>query len=154
MQLIFRCPRCSATGRIDDVERLDRVTCAQCDFERPVSPDDLRDGQPARCLACGCEDLWRQKDFNPKFGLMMVGLGILFSTIAWARMEPVIAIGILMGFALIDMALFVLMRDVLVCYRCGARHRHSNPSEEHPKFNLELHERYRQEAIRLEQSKS
>ena len=42
------------------------------------------------------------------------------------------------------------MRDVLVCYRCQARHRHTPLDGRHERFNLETHERYRQEALRLE----
>ncbi len=152
MQLVFRCPSCSQTGTLEAAETASLLRCASCGWERSIATEDVADGRPKRCLCCGCEDLWRQKDFPQRLGLLMVGMGILFSTIAWARMEPVIAIAILMGFALIDMVLFVVMPDVLVCYRCGARHRHAQPPEEHPRFNLELHERYRQEAIRLEEA--
>ncbi len=57
-----------------------------------------------------------------------------------------------MAFALADLLLYALMPDVLVCYRCGSRHRYVNLDEDHPRFSLELHERYRQEAKRLEGS--
>ncbi len=152
MQLVYRCPGCGETAIVDRVESTRRAECAACGRSRDVPGGDLVDGLPVRCLACGCDDLWRQKDFPQRLGVMMVGLGILGSTVFWARMEPVAAIGVLMGFALIDMLLFVLMRDVLVCYRCGARHRKVDRAEDHARFNLETHERYRQEAIRLEES--
>jgi DNA-directed RNA polymerase subunit RPC12/RpoP len=154
MQLVYRCPRCGETQRPDAIEAAPLVHCGHCGWERTIAGGDVVDGRPTRCLCCGCEDLWRQKDFPQKLGLLMVGAGILLSTIAWANMEPALAIGILMGFALIDMVLFVVMPDVLVCYRCAARHRHAKPPENHPRFNLETHERYRQETIRLEEAKS
>jgi hypothetical protein len=116
-----------------------------------VPAEDIAAGRPTACLACGCGDLWRQKDFSPRLGLTLVGLGILLSTIAWARMEPVWAIGILMAFALVDLLLYTLMNDVAVCYRCGDRLRHVEFADDHPRFDLETHERYRQEALRLEQ---
>ena len=47
-----------------------------------------------------------------------------------------------MGFALIDLLLYTFMSDMLVCYRCRARHRQSPMHDEHPAFNLELNERY------------
>ena len=81
----------------------------------------------------------------------MVGSGILFSTLATAWMRPLLAIGILMAFALTDMLLFMLMRDALVCYRCHARFRQVAIDARHPKFKLETNERYRQEALRLNQ---
>jgi hypothetical protein len=151
MQLVFRCPRCEHSNVSATAESAPQLSCDSCHWQREIPPGDIVGGRPLRCLACGCDDLWRQKDFPQRLGLLMVGLGILFSTIAWARMEPVLAIGILMGFALIDMVLFFVMPDVLVCYRCGARHRGANPSAEHPRFELDIHERYRQEAIRLEE---
>jgi uncharacterized protein YecT (DUF1311 family) len=65
-------------------------------------------------------------------------------------MMPTIAIGILMAFALADMVLFSLMSDALVCYRCHARYRGAVIGKDHPKFDLELNERYRQEAARMQ----
>lgn len=102
-----------------------------------------------QCLACGCSDLWRQKDFPPLLGLTFVALGALLSTIAWSFYRIEMALGILMGFALLDLILYALMSDVLVCYRCDARHRRVNLDENHSRFNLELAERYRQEARRI-----
>ena len=78
----------------------------------------------------------------------MVVLGGVLSTIAWSMYQPLVAIGILMFFAVIDLLLFLFMRDVLVCYRCGARHRHTDPDGSFAYFNLEKAEQYRQEAIR------
>lgn len=73
----------------------------------------------------------------------------MLSSIAWYFHWPMTALGLLMGFALADMLVFMLMPDVLVCYRCKARHRHSSPtSAEHPAFSHETAERYRQEELR------
>jgi hypothetical protein len=94
--------------------------------------------------------LWRQKDFPQRVGVLMVVAGALLSTIFWWFMEPVWAIGVLLLFALLDGVLYTLMPDVLVCYRCKARHRHAPLDGRHERFNLETHERYRQEAMRLE----
>jgi hypothetical protein len=96
--------------------------------------------------------LWRQKDFPPQLGLAIVALGALASSFAWWLYMPRTAIALLMAFALVDLALYLIMKDVLVCYRCGARHRKADPSESHPRFNLETAERYRQEALRLEET--
>ena len=79
----------------------------------------------------------------------MVGAGIVLSTMAYALWQPVLALGILMAFALADFLLFLFMRDVLVCYRCGSRHGGFDPSA-HATFDLEVAERYRQERLRLE----
>lgn len=115
---------------------------------------DVAGGQLRRCLVCGCDDLWRQKDFPQKLGLTIVALGAILSTIAIANYMPGTAIGVLLAFALADLLLYTFMKDVLVCYRCAARFRHTDPGEEFPRFNLETAERYRQEAARLEASRS
>ena len=44
------------------------------------------------------------------------------------------------------------MGDMLVCYRCGARHRQTAMAEEHPRFDLETAERYRQQDLRQRQA--
>lgn len=84
----------------------------------------------------------------------MVGMGIVLSTIAIAYMRPVLALAILMGFALLDMLLFAIMPDRLVCYRCHAHYRGLGKLGQHAVFDLELNERYRQEAARLESTRS
>ena len=48
------------------------------------------------------------------------------------------------------MLLYLLVRDAIVCYRCGAHYRGYDDDDSHTPFNLEIHERYRQEAARQE----
>ena len=148
MNLTFACPHCETPQRIDLAPNIEEIACGHCQWSREVSSKEWVGQTPARCLACGCHDLWRQKDFPQWLGVLMVGSGSLLSTIAWYYMMPVTALGILMGFALVDLLLYALMPDVLVCYRCEARHRQTGDPEQHPKFNLEVMERYRQEALR------
>jgi hypothetical protein len=57
---------------------------------------------------------------------------------------------VLMVFGLADWLLYLILPDRLVCYRCHAQYRHL-PKLEVPVFDLELNERYRQEAIRMKQ---
>jgi hypothetical protein len=145
--LTFCCPKCQQTSRLA-VAAGEGVQCAGCGWERTTGSDDFVQGKPARCLVCGCNDLWRQKNFSSRAGLLMVGAAILFSTIAYALWQPVLALVILMGFALIDALLYLFMRDVSVCYRCGARHGGFEPAGSHETFDLEVAERYRQERLR------
>ena len=166
MQITFSCPACgqrTGTGEIDTAQTSSAseaatehphngVSCPNCDWDRPLTPDELVDGRPGRCLICGNHDLWRQKDFPPGLGLVIVAAGAILSSIAWYFHRPKTAIGTLMAFALADMVVFAVMPDVLVCYRCRARHHGTNPSAEHPAFDHELAERYRQEEIRLSEA--
>ena len=66
----------------------------------------------------------------------------MLSSIFWARYEPIRALGVLGAFGLVDLLLYTFMDDMLVCYRCRARHRRTVLDEGHVEFNLELSERY------------
>jgi hypothetical protein len=149
MQLIYQCPKCDAPNIKVVTPETTQLSCAGHDWSREITTADIEDDRPKRCLCCGNEDLWRQKDFPQALGLLMVVTGGGLSTIAWWHVEPTWALGILLVFAAIDMVLYAVMSDVLVCYRCSARHRKANIHDDHPRFNLELNERYRQEEIRL-----
>ncbi len=136
---------------------------------RPRSPDHARHPLPGpavgrlarahaarhprrRHRARSSPDLWRQKDFPPALGLALVATAAILSCAAWAFYQPLLALGILMLAALIDMLLYSFMGDMLVCYRCGARHRRTTMDEQHPKFDLETAERYRQQDLRQSQA--
>ncbi len=152
MKIVFHCPGCETTQRTDFNEEADTVQCHGCDWSRPVASTSVEEGTPTCCLVCGCGDLWRQKDFPVSLGIAMVALGATLSTIAFWYVYPMVAIGILMGFALIDLLLFSFMGDILVCYRCSARHSGQELSNSKFDFDHERAEKYRQEAILLEQA--
>lgn len=84
----------------------------------------------------------------------MVALGALGSTLAIAWYLPGIALAILLFFAFVDLLLYTLMPDVLVCYRCQSRFRVLDPRTDYPRFNLETAERYRQEAARVAEART
>jgi hypothetical protein len=56
---------------------------------------------------------------------------------------------VLFATALIDLALFAVVGNALMCYRCGAQYRGVADMESHGQFNLETHEKHRQMAARL-----
>ena len=150
MWIVFECPACHVNSLVEVVAETTDLRCPACSWQRPIAAENRSGNEPTSCLVCGCEDIWRQKDFPQRLGVLMVAAGALVSTIFWWFMMPEWAIGVLLLFALLDGVLYTLMRDVLVCYRCGSRHRHAPLDGRHEPFNLETHERYRQEAIRLE----
>ena len=152
MWIVFECPSCHGYNVVEVVGETADLRCSSCSWQRPVIAENRSGQEPSNCVVCGSEDLWRQKDFPQRLGVLMVGTGALLSTIFWWFMEPGWAIGVLLAFALIDGVLYTLMRDVLVCYRCQARHRHTPLDGRHERFNLETHERYRQEALRVQES--
>lgn len=151
MHIIFQCPVCGRQSLSTPESPTAAVSCS-CGWRRDEGSADYSAGTLCRCRICGCEDLWRQKDFPPALGLFFVAMGIILSSAAWANHRPSLALGILMGFALIDLLLYTFMGDMLVCYRCRARHRRTAMDEQHPRFELELAERYRQQELRLREA--
>lgn len=150
MRLSFTCPACQHSIRTEVADDTQALQCGRCRWTRSVESGTVAGCRPRRCAACGAADLWRQKDFPQRLGLALVVLGAVLSTIAWANYWIVSAIGILMFFALADLLLFTFMGDVLVCYRCHAKHYPAEIDPDHQRFDLELAERYRQEQRRLE----
>lgn len=152
MHVTYRCPQCEQMNRSPPLEGDSaELFCTACEWKRPVSQAAISASCPRECLVCGNQDLWRQKDFPPLLGVACVALGAILSGIAVYFYRPFTAMGILMAFGLLDMVLYLVMPDVMVCYRCQSRHGGVDTSSAED-FNLELSERYRQEAIRLKQS--
>jgi hypothetical protein len=152
MLISFDCPKCLKLSHVEMPQATKGVMCPACDWNRPFSDGDLKGECPDRCLVCGCGDLWRQKDFDKRLGVLIVGLGILLSTIATWYVMPGVAMIVLMVFGLADWILYAILPDRLVCYRCHAQYRHVPTLAAATAFDLELNERYRQEAIRLKQA--
>ena len=65
---------------------------------------------------------------------------------------PILTFVILAASALIDVLLYQIVGNALVCYRCEAHYRFLPGLEQYAPFDLEIHERYRQEAARLKDS--
>lgn len=75
-----------------------------------------------RCIACGEYRLFRQKDFNRKVGLGVVA-GSAALSLALLPFSPLLAYVVLFTLALVDLGLYRILPEVVICYRCHARHR-------------------------------
>jgi hypothetical protein len=111
------------------------------------------EGRLTRCLVCPSTDLFVRKDFPQRLGVTIVVLGFAVSCITWYLYWVMATFAVLFATALADLALYLIVADSLVCYRCGARYREVDESNQHARFNLETHERYRQQAARMERMK-
>jgi hypothetical protein len=152
MQIAFDCPKCLKTDRGEITQSDSNVMCHHCGWTRRIEDGAIKEETPTTCLICGCQDLWRQKDFDQRLGVFIVGIGILLSTTAVAYMMPGVAMAILMAFGLADWVLYAVLPNRLVCYRCHSQYRHLPDLSGTAAFDLEVNERYRQEGIRLKQA--
>lgn len=149
MNVTFPCPKCEAANRAEVAENADAISCSHCGQEVQVPPGAIDGGRVTRCLACPSVDLFVRKDFPQRLGVALVTIGLVGSCIAWAYGHLYWTFAVLFGTALIDVALYLVVPNALMCYRCGAMYRGVRNMEEHGSFNLETHERHRQQKIRL-----
>jgi len=86
------------------------------------------------CAACGCDELYFQKDFNRATGIALVALGAVF--VPWTYGLSLLAVTI------VDYALYRILRNVIVCYECRAVHRGYPDNPAIKPFDLVLHDRH------------
>lgn len=150
MTVTFECPNCHRPQRTDLSAERNASTCAACSHEVPLRPGAVDGSAVKECAVCGTLDLYIQKDFPHRLGLSIVGVGVVLSSIAWAKYWYPAALGILLVTAFFDLCLYYMIGDVLVCYRCLAQYRGVDRNPNHKPFDLGIGERYRQERLRLE----
>jgi len=163
MQIAYACPACTATVALDGVESRTALECPRCGSVLPLPADGVRwqaaDGGPAgagegrmrlrRCLVCPSTELFARKDFPQRLGVGIVVAGFAASCVTWAWRLLVPTFAILFATAFIDVVLYLLVPECLTCYRCGARYRGDGVGEDVGGFDLETHEKHRQQRARL-----
>jgi hypothetical protein len=133
-EIAFRCPKCAAeaTAGADG-----HGLCSACGTatELPVSPS-LRDERLVdRCPACDGAELYVQRDFNQKMGLLIVVIGG-----ALAPFTPYYSSLFVAG--LVDAALYAVLPEITICYRCQAHFRGFRRNPRHNPFDLHIAEQY------------
>jgi hypothetical protein len=130
--------------------------CPSCGHQVPVqepaattSPDGLT---LSACGVCGNHELYKMKGFPHWLGLTVLTAACLAFLVLMYYRQQWWAWAVLLGSAAADGLLYLAVRDVVVCYRCGARHAGIGRAGNAP-FELTVHERYRQERIRLEEER-
>jgi DNA-directed RNA polymerase subunit RPC12/RpoP len=152
MNVAFACPRCSQSVRLEVPEGAASIACPACRGELVLPPDAYRDGEVHRCLVCPSTELFVRKDFPQQLGVGIVVVGIVLSCIAWSMYRPYWTFGVLFATAAIDVVLWFVVPNCLNCYRCDAQYRGLRGLDKHAGFDLETHERYRQQGIRLREA--
>ena len=149
--LTYRCTTCktASTHEFDDLTS--QLTCPHCQTTLKTSSGALQGGELVACLVCPCDDLFLRKDFPQRLGVAIVTVGLGLSCVTWMFHMLIGTFAILFLTALIDLVLFMLMGDVVECYRCHAQYRGTENTESLEGFDLEIHERHRQTEARKAQ---
>jgi len=154
MQITYLCDSCGGTEQQAFEPDTAELQCTNCQTTLIVMKDAIAGQHVERCMACPSTELFVRKDFPQRLGVTIVGIGLGLSCIAWAYHAIIPTFAILFATALLDLALYMFMGDVLECYRCHAQYRGIANLEDHEAFDLEVHEKYRQQQARLEQSQN
>jgi hypothetical protein len=152
MNVTFACPGCQQSSRTEVTASEEALGCPHCTAQMPIEPETVTPDGLRQCLVCGSRDLFVRKDFPQRLGVCLVVVGFIASSIAWHFYMLELTFGILFVTALIDVVLYLVVGQALVCYRCHAQYRGVEGIEQHAAFSLETHERHRQQAARLQNS--
>ena len=158
MSIVCACPACQMGIYQTSVEDASSIICTACGQSVSVPQEAIqgseRNAQPRlnRCLVCPSTELFVRKNFPQRLGIAIVVVGLAMSCVAWGYRDLFWTFGILFSTALLDVILFFVVPDCLTCYRCGARYTGTDGMSEFGNFNLETHEKYRQQAARERQS--
>lgn len=149
MTVTFTCTKCDRDVTASHEPGAAALSCPNCRAAYQIPEGAFVDGKLTRCLVCPSRELFIRRDFPQRLGVAVVVAGFIASSIAWYYYQIILTFAILFATALVDVILYVVVGGVLVCYRCHAHYRGVEGSDEHGNFELETHERYRQQAARL-----
>ena len=148
MEIRFACPECERTAHLPVDIEITELACPHCNLRWPVSGRIVRDNLVHRCLVCPSTELYLRKDFPQRLGLAIVMMGFAISCVTWYFRMVMATFSILFATALLDVLLYFVKQNVLTCYRCHAEYRGACEGD-HEAFRLEVHERFRQQKVRL-----
>jgi hypothetical protein len=145
----FACPVCERPGRLD-LPGPKEWLCPGCEHLLPVA-EGAGKGPLEACAVCGNRELYKKKDFPHALGMAILLGACVASALTYSAYWITATWAILIGSALFDGLLYLMVGDVVVCYRCDAHHRGMPVLPEHKPHDLGIGERYRQERLRREQ---
>ena len=136
LEINARCPQCKIRTELV-YDGITEPTCPECqaNFVPHVTEDLKASGLLTQCPVCGCQDLYRQKDFNRKLGVGLIVIGVCLSFFTYGLSLVLVT--------LIDFWLFRKVNEVGCCYFCFAAYRSAPIVARLKPFDLVLHDHYR-----------
>jgi uncharacterized protein (DUF983 family) len=139
MEINTFCPECENGLFLRELPKPGLIACKHCGKGREATGNGELDAQGAiaRCGLCGCEEFYRQKDFNTKLGLWVVVF-----IVAIALIFNQYLIQILVAGAILDTVLYFALGDIVICYNCRGIYRGLTISSKVQGFDLKTHDQY------------
>jgi hypothetical protein len=151
MKIRFVCPECSAWTQTEQVEAA-AWTCSTCGAVVPAAaPPKPGANELTVCRCCGNHELYLQKDFPHWLGMGILVAACAASAVTYWLYWITTTWVILIGSAVLDGVLYLVVGSVTICYRCQAQYRDFPPNPAHQPFELSIWEKYRQERLRRQQ---
>lgn len=149
MKLRLFCPVCETAGNVS----LPGPATWECPSCRHVVAlhDPAGDPLLPACACCGNQELYKKKDFPHTLGMLILVGAFIGSTYTYAYYDKVWTWVLLLGSFAFDAVLYLIVADVVSCYRCNAEHRGVVSAPHHLPHEQTTQEKYRQERIRLEE---
>jgi hypothetical protein len=139
MEINTYCPECENGIFLSELPAPGLIPCKRCGKGREAKGNGelAPDGSIQKCGICGCDEFYRQKDFNTKLGLWMIVLMVAVALIFNRWLIP-----ILVSFALLDTLLYFLLGDIVICYDCRGIYRGFPISPKVEGFELTINDQY------------
>ena len=118
----------------DPSELPSALECASCGAKTTLRRERVTsEGGLDGCLACGHIELFTRKSFPTAAGFAIVVIAAVLAP--WTHYLSLVVAAVL------DLALYRLIPDVVVCYVCASEHRGFAATPKHPRFDREIAER-------------
>lgn len=144
MNVTFVCPSCEHPDAVPLDQACD-WQCSACDHRLHL---DSPESTLPSCVVCGNHELYKKKNFPHWLGMSILMVALILSTVTYYSYEKWWSWSFLIGSAIVDGVMYLLVGDVVVCYRCEAHFRGFKATDAHQPFEITIGERYRQEKIR------
>ncbi|MFQ5752636.1 MAG: hypothetical protein ACE5HI_11620 [bacterium] len=128
----FICNKCEKDILADLSTTEKSIVCPHCGHAvtAQISKSMQNDGKIDRCVVCGKIRFYVQKDFNPRLGLLIFAIGVIFSYHTYGLTLLIATI--------IDFILYKILKTVTVCYHCRAIYRGFEEDPTHRGFDHNL----------------
>jgi hypothetical protein len=149
VKVTLACPSCEQPTALP-IDQSSDWQCTACDHRLHLNAAEPK---LTTCVVCGNHELYKKKDFPHWLGMTILIVALILSTITYYWYEKWWSWSFLIGSAIIDGVMYLMVGDVVVCYRCDSHYSGLTATEAHHPFEITIGERYRQERIRQERLK-
>ena len=132
MTVEFVCEQCEKDNLTELSKETTTIKCNHCgnETETILSKSMQAGGKLDRCVLCDKIRFYVQKDFNPRLGILIFIIGVLFSYHTYF-------ISLFVA-TLIDFILYQVLKTVTICYHCRAVYRGFEEDPTHRGFDHNL----------------